>query len=112
MAWQQELRTQMKFSFFQIKVDSKFWQGLPHHFKQEFPALKKVAFLLPVHGDLDRLIQKGFEAFEMVRMRMGQDDKIDFFRGNPILLALMKEVGDMTGRTRIDQYSDLSTDQI
>jgi hypothetical protein len=116
MSWglvdMKEFLTQMEFSLLQVKVNSKFWQRLPHHLKEEFPILQEVSLLLPVHRDLDRLIHKGFEAFEMVWVRMGENDEIDFFRRNPIFLHLTKEIGDMTGMTRIDQNRDLAKDQI
>jgi hypothetical protein len=48
----------------------------------------------------------------MVWMRMGQDDKIDFFRGDSISFHLLEEVGNMTGMTRIDENRYLSVDQI
>jgi hypothetical protein len=48
----------------------------------------------------------------MVRMAMGEEDDIDFVRGNPIALHLLKKVRNMMGMTRIDQRSHLSPDHI
>jgi hypothetical protein len=84
---------------------------LSHHLKEKLSTFLKVAFFLPAHGNLDRFIQKGFETFEMVRVRMGENDEIDFFWRNSIFLHLMKKMGDMTGMTRIDEDRDLSTNQ-
>jgi hypothetical protein len=102
----------MEFSFLQVKIDSIFWQGLSHHLKEKLSTFLKVTLLLLVHRDLDGFIQKGFETFEMVWMRMGQDDEINLFRRNPIPFHLMKKMGNMTGMTRINEDRHLSVDNV
>jgi hypothetical protein len=108
----EDLPTQLEFSFFQVKIDSKFWQGLSHHLKEELPTLEKVALLFPAHRYLDRFVKKGLEALKMVWMAMGKDDQINLFGRNPISFHLMEEFGNMTGMTWIDENSLLSVDQV
>jgi len=102
----------MEFPFLQVKIDSKFRHGLSHHFKEEFPTLHKVTLLFSVDRDLHRSIHKGLEAFKMVWMGMGQDDKINLFWRYPISFHLMKEIGDVTGMTWIDEDRYFTMDQI
>jgi hypothetical protein len=106
------LLAQMEFPFLQVKIDSKFWQGLSHHLEEKFPALEKVALLLPVHGNLNRFVQKGFQPFKMVWMSVGQDDQINLFWRDSVSSHLTKEIGEVTGMTRIDEKGYFSIDQI
>jgi hypothetical protein len=106
------LLTPIEFPFFQVEIDSKFRHRLSHHIKEEFPILHKIALFLVVHRNLGRFILKDIEAFKMVWMRMGHDDQIDLFWRNPISFHLIKEMGKMSGMTRIDENGLFSLDYI